>query len=150
MLNIRFFPAGASNPTTTAQDIKGVASIVRNGTAGEWLITLQDSYKRLLSAQATIQMATAMDLVPQIATVSNLGTTSAVTLLVRANAVATPTDIAANANHFAPKFFMSCFSCINRPTYRPDQTYRPSATGRAPGRRVATLTQLSGNQAGNA
>src|SRR6187549_2538530 len=99
MLNIRFFPAGTSNPTTTAQDIKGVASIVRNGTAGEWLITLQDSYKRLLSAQATIQMATATDLVPQIATVSNLGTTSPVTLIVRANAVATPTDIAANANN---------------------------------------------------
>lgn len=99
MLNIRFFPAGTGNPTTTAQDIKGVASIVRNGTAGVWLITLQDSYKRLLSAQATIQMTTATDLVPQIGDVANLGTTSPVTLIVRANAVATPTDIAANANN---------------------------------------------------
>jgi hypothetical protein len=99
MLNFRFFPAGAGNPTTTAQDVKGVASIVRNGTAGEWLITLQDTYKRLLSAQATIQMATATDLVPQFSTISNVGTTSAVTLLLRANAVATPTDIAANANN---------------------------------------------------
>lgn len=98
-LHIRFFPAGASNPTTTAQDIKGVASIVRNGTAGEWLITLQDTFKRLLSAQATIQMATATDLVPQIATVSNLGSALPVTLIVRALAVATPTDIAANANN---------------------------------------------------
>ena len=99
MLNIRFFPAGASNPTTSAQDIKGVASIVRNGTAGVWLITLQDSYKRLLSAQATIQMSTATDLVPQIGDVANLGTATPVTLIVRANAVATPTDIAANANN---------------------------------------------------
>lgn len=98
MLNIRFFPAAGANPTYTAQDIKGVASITRNN-AGEWLITLQDSYKRLLSAQATIQMATATDLVPQIATVANLGTATPVTLLVRANAVATPTDIAANANN---------------------------------------------------
>jgi hypothetical protein len=99
MLNIRFFPAGTGNPTTTAQDIKGVASIVRNGTAGEWLITLQDSYKRLLSAQATIQMASATDLVPQFAAIANVGTTSPVTLLLRANAGATPTDIAANANN---------------------------------------------------
>lgn len=99
MLNIRFFPAGTSNPTTSAQDIKGVASIVRNGTAGVWLITLQDSYKRLLSAQATIQMTTATDLVPQIGDVANLGTATPVTLIVRANAVATPTDIAANANN---------------------------------------------------
>lgn len=98
MLNIRFFPAGASNPTTTAQDIKGVTSITRSG-AGTWLITLQDSYKRLLSAQATIQMTSATDLVPQIGDVSNLATTSPVTLIVRANAVATPTDIAANANN---------------------------------------------------
>ncbi len=98
-LNLRFFPAGTGNPTTTAQDVKGVSSIVRNGTAGEWLITLQDSYKRLLSAQATIQMATATDLVPQFATIANVGTTSPVTLILRANTGATPTDIAANANN---------------------------------------------------
>ncbi len=99
IFNIRFFPAGTGNPTTTAQDIKGVASIVRNGTAGVWLITMQDSFKRLLSAQATIQMSTATDLVPQIGDMSNLGTTTPVTLIVRANAAATPTDIAANANN---------------------------------------------------
>lgn len=99
MLNIRFFPDTANNPTYSAQDTKGVASIVRNGTAGEWLITLSDAYNRLLSAQATIQMATATDLVPQIATVANLATATPVTILVRANAVATPTDIAANANN---------------------------------------------------
>lgn len=97
-LNIRFFPAGASNPTTTAQDIKGVTSITRTG-AGTWLITLQDSYKRLVSAQATIQMTTATDLVPQIGDVSNLATANPVTLVVRANAVATATDMAANANN---------------------------------------------------
>lgn len=97
--HIRFFPAGTGNPTTTAQDIKGVASIVRNGTAGEWLVTMKTPFKRLLSAQATIQMASATDLTPQIATVANLGTTSAVTIIVRALAGATPTDIAANANN---------------------------------------------------
>ncbi len=98
VLNIRFFPVAAANPTYSAQDTKGVASIVLTAT-GVWTITLQDSYKRLLSAQATIQMAAATDLVPQVGTVANLATTTPVTVVVRANAVATPTDIAANANN---------------------------------------------------
>lgn len=98
MLNIRFFPAGTSDPTYSAQDVKGVASIGRSAQ-GTWLITLQDTYKRLLSAQATIQMAAATDLVPQIGTVANLASASPVTMTVRANAVATATDIAANANN---------------------------------------------------
>lgn len=98
ILNIRFFPAGAGAPTYSAQDTKGVASIARSA-AGVWLITLKSPYKRLLSAQATIQMSAATDLVPQIGAVSNLATTSAVTVVVRANAVATPTDIAADANN---------------------------------------------------
>lgn len=102
VLHFRFFPAGAGNPTVAAQDSKGVASIVRNGTAGEWLITLQDNYRRLLSAQATIQMAAATDLVPQFATIStavNARGATVMTLLLRANAVAIPTDIAADANN---------------------------------------------------
>src|SRR5688572_17114449 len=88
MLNIRFFPVAAANPTYSAQDTKGVSSIVLSAT-GVWTITLQDTYKRLLSAQATIQMAAATDLVPQIGTVANLATTTPVTVVVRANAGAT-------------------------------------------------------------
>ncbi len=98
MLNIRFFPDTANAPTFNAQDAKGVASIARSAQ-GVFLVTLKDSYKRLLSAQATIQMTTATDLVPQIGDVSNLATATPVTVVVRANAVATPTDIAANANN---------------------------------------------------
>lgn len=98
MLNIRFFPAGTGAPTYSAQDTKGVASIARSAQ-GVFLVTLQDTYKRLLSAQATIQMTTATDLVPQIGDVSNLASASPVTVVVRANAVATPTDIASNANN---------------------------------------------------
>lgn len=98
-LHITFFPAGTGNPTTTARDIKGVASIVRNGTAGEWLITLQDTYKRLVSKTGSIQMAASTDLTFQFATIANVGTTTAPTILVRALAVATPTDIAADANN---------------------------------------------------
>lgn len=98
-INLTFFPQGTSNPTFTASACKGVASIVRNGGAGEWLITLQDTYKRLLSKYGSIQMASSTDLQLQFATIANLGSTSAVTVLVRALAGATPTDIAANANN---------------------------------------------------
>ncbi len=98
ILNLRFFPQGASSPTYSAQDTKGAASINLSAT-GTWLITLQDSYKRLLSAQATIQVSAATDLVPQFGDVTGLGTSSPVTLILRANAGATPTNIAANANN---------------------------------------------------
>jgi homeobox protein ESX1 len=36
---------------------------------------------------------------------------------LRVNPAAAPTTVA-NASHFAPKFFMSCFSCIYRPDPR--------------------------------
>ncbi len=98
-INLTFFPAGTSNPTFTASACKGVATIVRNGGAGEWLITLQDTYKRLLSKYGSIQMASATDLTFQFATIANVGSASAPTILVRALAGATPTDIAANANN---------------------------------------------------
>lgn len=98
VFNIRFFPAGTSDPTTTAVDIKGVTSIARSAQ-GTWLITMRGHFKRLISAQATIQVTTATDLIPQFGDVTNLGTTTPTTLVLRANAVATATDIAANANN---------------------------------------------------
>lgn len=100
-IHATFFPQGTSNPTFTAANCKGVASIVRNGGAGEWLITLQDCYKRLLSKYGSIQLASAADLNLQFATIANLGssTNAPVTVLVRALAGATPTDISANANN---------------------------------------------------
>jgi hypothetical protein len=103
-INLTFYPQGTSDTayTVAAGTLvggKGVASVARNATAGVWLITLQDSYKKLLSKWGSIQMASATDLTFQFGTIANLGTTSPVTVLVRANAVATPTDIAANANN---------------------------------------------------
>ena len=98
-LNLTFFPAGTSNPTFTAANCKGVASIVRNGGAGEWLITLSDTYKRLIKRSGSIQMASATDLSLQFATIANVGGTTPPTIIVRALAGATPTDIAANANN---------------------------------------------------
>lgn len=104
-INLTFFPQGASNTayTVAAGTLvggKGVASVARNAAAGEYLITLQDSYKKILSKYGSIQMAAATDLTFQFSTIANLGsTTTGVTILVRALAVATTTDIAANANN---------------------------------------------------
>lgn len=52
---------GASGaPTTTALQIKGIASVVRSAT-GRYVITLQDQYVRLLAAQVTVVGTTARD-----------------------------------------------------------------------------------------
>jgi hypothetical protein len=93
-----FFPAGTSDPTFTATACRGVATIARSAQ-GTWLVTLQDTYKRLLSKGGSIQMTTATDLVFQFGDISNVGTVTPVTVVIRANAVATATDIAANANN---------------------------------------------------
>lgn len=103
-INMTFYPQGTSNTayTVAAGTLvggKGVASVVRNASAGEYLITMQDTYARLLSRHGSIQMAAATDLILQFATITNVGTGTAPTILVRALAGATPTDIAANANN---------------------------------------------------
>jgi hypothetical protein len=93
-----FYPDTANPPTYTAANCKGVASITRSAQ-GTFLITLSDTYGRLISKQATIQMSSATDLVPQFGDISNVGTSTPPTIVIRANAVATATDIAANANN---------------------------------------------------
>lgn len=99
LISVTFFPQGTSDPTVNAFDSRGVASVVRNGTAGEWKITLSDTWARLISKGGSIQMASATDLTLQFATISNFGSANAPTILVRALQGATPTDIAANANN---------------------------------------------------
>ena len=72
--------------------MKGVASVDKLA-AGEYLITLDDSYQELLSAQFPLQAATPVDLVPQIESADVL---SAKTIKVNLMAGATPTDPAAD------------------------------------------------------
>lgn len=72
--------------------MKGVTS-VNKLAAGEYVITLDDSYQELLSAQFTLQAATPVDLVPQIESADVL---SAKTIKVNLMAGATPTDPAAD------------------------------------------------------
>tara|TARA_R110000868_G_scaffold304979_1_gene566106 strand:+ start:48 stop:449 length:402 start_codon:yes stop_codon:yes gene_type:complete len=50
----------AGAPTTTALQIKGIASVVRSAT-GRYVITLQDQYVRLLAAQVTVVGTVARD-----------------------------------------------------------------------------------------
>lgn len=109
-VNGSFAPQAAGNPIT----IFGGAefAVVRNGTAGEWKLTFTEAFAQLLDAQMTIQMAAATDLTPQIATFTAATPGVAATLLLRALAAATPTDIAANANnrvHFKITFRTTTF-----------------------------------------
>ncbi len=99
-IQFKFFPAGNSGTTalTVAGDRKMVSSVVRNGSAGEYLVTMADSFRNVMIF-AQVQMAAATDLKAQIATISNENTSTPLTFIVRALAVATPTEIAANANN---------------------------------------------------
>lgn len=92
-----FFPAGAGNPT----GVLGSAeyTVVRNGSAGEWKITFTEAYAQKLAESASIGMAAATDLKPQFSTFTPATPGVAATILLRALAVATPTDIAANAQN---------------------------------------------------
>lgn len=97
-VDLTFFPAGGADPTWDPAQARGVASVARS-TNGTWLITLQDTWKRLVSKHASVQMSAATNLLAQFGDISNVGTSNPVTVVVRAQAGATPTDIAANANN---------------------------------------------------
>ena len=93
-----FYPQATSAPTLAANQSRGVASVARSA-AGRFLLTLDDPHHHLVAAIATTQLATAADMQAQIGTISNLGSSSATTVVVRTIAGATETDIAANANN---------------------------------------------------
>ena len=97
-LDFTFFPAAAGTPTFVAKDNPGLASVAWTST-GVFTLTLQDTYRRLISKQLTLQMNAATDLTAQFGAVSNVGSATPVTVVVRTLAAATPTDIAANANN---------------------------------------------------
>jgi hypothetical protein len=99
-LQFTFFPQGNSvTPMTVAAGTLVndgfVTSVTRTGTAGTYTIQLASRYLKLLSKLATIQMSAATDIQPQFGDYD----AAAGTLVIRALAGATPTDIAANANN---------------------------------------------------
>ena len=91
ILTFSFLPAGSSAPTGLAG--RGVASVVRD-SAGKFTITLEDKYPALLSAEVLIAMNAVADLKAQLGAVD---VSNAKTIVLNILAVATPTDIAANA-----------------------------------------------------
>jgi hypothetical protein len=94
ILAFAFLPQGTSAPKLSAECASYV-KVVWTST-GTWTITLTDAYAALVSGQVTIQMASATDVVPQWGAIDVV---TAKTLVLRANATATPTDIAANAGN---------------------------------------------------
>lgn len=99
-----FFPQGASTtPLTRANGFLktdgGVTSVTRTGTAGTFTVQFDDSYRDVIGHQGTVRLNAAADLKVAFGAFSNLNTSSDVTCTVYLLAVATPTDLAANANN---------------------------------------------------
>ncbi len=98
-----FFPNGTS---TTAMTVAagtlvtdgGVANVTRTATAGTYLVTLDDHYLRVINKNCSVQHTTAADLKAQFGDFTMGSGTTPTSFTIRVVAVATPTDITANAN----------------------------------------------------
>jgi hypothetical protein len=103
-IKLRFFPQGNSTTPLTLDNgflvtDGGVANVTRTATAGKFTITLTDNYLKLLSAQATVQLAAdTTDLLAQVGTV-DLTATGGATIIVRLLTATTNTDMSPNANN---------------------------------------------------
>lgn len=99
----RFSPNGAGAvDQTTITDLSAVQSVTRTG-AGAFLVTLnfpvaKRSQVQAIIATAQMQDGGPADLVPQIGSFQNLGTTSNFAFTVRLMAAAVATDMAPNAD----------------------------------------------------
>lgn len=93
-----FAPNGSSAISSTGNKGRGVDSVART-SAGVFTLTLSADYADLVYAAATVQLATAADMHAQIGTYTAPTASANATLVVRTIAVATETDIAANANN---------------------------------------------------
>ena len=91
VISLSFAPAGTGAPT----DVKGrgVTSVVRD-SAGKFTITLKDKFLELMGLNVVIAMTAVADLKPQLGAVDVV---TAKTVVLNILAVATATDIAANA-----------------------------------------------------
>lgn len=94
-LAFAFAPNGASAPVLGEGCKSWVSSITHSGT-GQFTITLADKYSACVKASANLQLNAVADLKPQWGAIDVSG---AKTLVLNVLAVATPTDIAANANN---------------------------------------------------
>lgn len=90
-----FAPASTGTPTA----LKGKGFTVVCNSAGVFTLTFQNDYADLVDVTGSIQLATPADLKFQPGTYTAPTSSAKATLVVNALAVATPTDIAANANN---------------------------------------------------
>jgi hypothetical protein len=79
-------------PTLNVANSKGIASIARN-SAGEYTITLQDAYVRLMMAQAVVLNATGISASPDLGLIS-ADVVTAKTVVIQLSAAGTATDLA--------------------------------------------------------
>ena len=96
----RFQPNGSGAPTLATSTCRGVASVARSA-AGKFLITLRDGYKAVGPVVGTMQHASdATGCFVQCGAVSNIGTTTAATFIVKVKVGATNTDYALASTTF--------------------------------------------------
>lgn len=96
VLGISWATNGASAVAQTSIKGRGVASVTRD-SQGVFTVLLQDVYPTLLAAVATLQTTTAVDVVAQVG--DSTLTANGKSIVVRLLAVATPTDVGADANN---------------------------------------------------
>ncbi len=89
-----FAPNGSSALVASSTFGKGFS--VAYTSTGLFTITLTDKYKKMIAANLTAQLSAAADIKLQLGTVDVV---TAKTIQIRSLAVATLTDIAANANN---------------------------------------------------
>jgi uncharacterized membrane protein YebE (DUF533 family) len=92
-----FAPNGGSALVATAN--KGKGFTVARTTNGVFTITFLADYVDLVCATATLQLATATDVVPQVGTYTAPTATANATLVISTLVAATATDVAADANN---------------------------------------------------
>jgi hypothetical protein len=70
-ITLRIFPNNVGTPTWDAEG--GVASVVRDGSAGRFLVTLMEGYYKLCNCQVTFQTAgDAVDVYAQLGEFNNV------------------------------------------------------------------------------
>lgn len=94
-VHVRFYPQNTADPVVEHDG--GVASVGRSG-AGKFLVTLDDSYFKLKHANVSYRdERDNADLYAQLGAVSNEGTTSPITVVVKLKTATVNTDVAAGA-----------------------------------------------------
>lgn len=91
-------PIGSDASVTTATTIAG-ATVTKTAT-GAYTITFADPYASALCCVATLQAATAVDLVPQVVSFDPTNTTKTVVIKLLAGATATDPSAACRLNVF--------------------------------------------------